>query len=289
MIEQGHVVAQVNQGAHCLGSIVNLQSRSVIHQCRGAFSLSDEERQLEKLDNAVLGNLNKRYRGREHVASQTSKANLRGVSDTHARWEVGQNVVSARSAAYAAIGPVGKFAIELEVARGKRKRDAATGEELAHLRARRELMVARMQKSDDGVGGTANKVSSFRLDANERQRFDETYARVASTYTTAELESQFDASPHAPDEAAQDLIMDAMVDDDVRQRLPQWMRHIRQHRNAFLNTIIFVGSGGLPDVCCIPSRALEREFGWCRNVHTREFLCRCGSMPQFFHALSDYA
>ena len=50
MVEQGHGVTAAGHGAQELGGVLQLEARSVIHQGRGLFSASDDDRAVAKIE-----------------------------------------------------------------------------------------------------------------------------------------------------------------------------------------------------------------------------------------------
>ena len=255
MVEQGHGVSSAAAREQIVGGIVNLQSRSLIHQTRGLFAVSEAEKEKATIDEQIRkleGQMNKRFRGREYVASRLSKLSFSRNSSPAARFKVGQSCVARRNACYNALSLSQQAGAELKAASEKKRRSDAIQTEIEHLRARRALVDQRdAELRSDGV---VNAVKSFKLGDSERTMFNDTFKNVAATYGVDELERQFPVSSKAPPASEQELLLQVENTGETKKRsaLPPWMQHICRNRDAFLNTILFEAENGEPRTAYMP-------------------------------------
>ena len=210
----------------------------MVHQTRGAFSFTQEERQIEKYDkqiDSVQERLQKRFRGREYIASLASKGNRTARDGPETRFRLGQVSVSSRDEIYRRAGPLGRAKIEIDAKREKRRRDAEVSSELEHVQHLRQLALARRDSAANQSDGILNTVSSFRLKEEDFEDFDKSFEKNRQNIPVGELVSMFDEAPRAPVRETRELLEEAMTDEGERA-VPGFVRHISRNRDFFLST-----------------------------------------------------
>ena len=242
--------------------------------------------------------LTKRFRGRELIVSRLSAKAKRECRDPQERFSRGQAAVRARSEMMARAGTVGRIQIEREAAAEKRRRDAATHDEVNHLKVRKRMEEDRHREAAQEAPGIRNVVDSFRLQPHELDEFDDIFATQRDDRSFDELESQFAGSPLPPPREHRDRMRQDWPDSDTEGKvLPEFVRHICRNREQFVDVIVFEGEDGeIPQVVWLVGVAsksphqvvwlrLERTYDGAMDVHSHEDFQiihpRAGANPRF--------
>ena len=115
MVEQGHGVSSACKNDVKLGGLLHLQSRSMVHQCRGFFGSTVEEKQLQRIDRSIVKlerRLKKRFRGREYIAARLTAQSVRRCNTPRERLRVARLSIKKRHSVYDRLRPAAKVSVE---------------------------------------------------------------------------------------------------------------------------------------------------------------------------------